>query len=118
MPNVAHDALGSRNVRLPTGTYFLYWDRFGITWLESDQGPDSRIPPSAYWAYAYRFPSSRAVRDLSQEELEESAGNLAFRAFQEFPHREALLRTVGFHQWKGRFYLLECMPTDVDWEWR
>ncbi len=117
VPNVAHNALGSRNVRLPSAVYFLHWDRFGVTWLEGEQGPDSRIPPEAYWIQAYRFADHRPARELvkSEEGLET---HCAFRAFQEFSHREALLRQVGFHQWEGRFYLMECVPTDITWEWK
>src|SRR5262245_44892846 len=87
---VGHKALLDRTIRMPSGCYFLVWDRFAILWLESESNIDHRIPTEVAWLWAWGDVPNYADEVRS-----------AFRNCQGFPHREALLRQVGFHQWNG-----------------
>lgn len=104
---VGKPALLDRTVRIPAGYYLICWERYAVQFEQGSQGPDSRVPPSVWWLLAAIW--SPVVKwDIT----------LAYRAGQEFPHREALLRSVGFHQHEGKFGFMELMTTPVPWEWR
>jgi len=123
---VSHKALLDRTMRIAPGCYFLVWgDRHrGLLWEEGQQGPDSRIPPMAYWMYGILFADHRPSKevehliDAGEYPYPTSGLSVAFRGNQEFAHREALLRQVGFHQWTGPYGFLECIATPVEWEWK
>jgi hypothetical protein len=106
---VSRKSLVDRQVLIPSGCYFLAWSDFAILWLEGEQGYDHRVPPSVAWLYAWY---------VAESMVSGAAEFNAFRACQEFAHREALLRTVGFHQYEGPFGLMECIATPVPWEWK
>lgn len=122
---VSRNALLDRTVRMPSGCYFLCWGERtqGVLWLEGEQGRDNRTPPEVAWISAWQFAEHRPIHqvrgELASGVFDSELGmRTAFRACQEFAHREALLRQVGFHQWEGPFGLLECVGTPVTWEWR
>lgn len=105
---VGRKGLCDRQVRLHHGYYFLAWSDYAILWLEAWQGPDNRIPPEVYWLQAWKM-------DYLASPIETV---IVFRAGQEHAHREALLRTVGFHRQEVPFGLMECVATPVAWEWK
>ena len=92
-----------RSIPIHRGYYFLAWGDDAIMWQETERGPDGRIPPEARWLASYHC-------------NDHSVWQGVFRAGQVFPHREALLRRVGFHQWKGPIHCLEAVPTPMPWE--